>query len=153
MDNIGEVTRLRISKGNKKDEAHLEEILCLENIGVQGDVNAKGGSRQVTLMDEALKEWELSQDELGICLIRFKANITIKGIDFSSLHSGSMLQVGEAILEISDISKKCYSDVCKIYNPEEDCSISYSCLFAKVKKSGSVRLGDKGVKTHLLNQQ
>jgi MOSC domain-containing protein YiiM len=170
-DNYGIVTDLWISKEDKRknalvvdkannlessdDEAVcstlLTEIECIENVGIQGDDNAKGGERQVTLMDDFVKGWIEQQSTKGLCSSKFRANITIKDLDFTKLHQGALLSVGEAVLQISSINKKCYSKECKLYDEEQTCPIPGGCHFAKVVESGRVKLADRACERFSVN--
>ena len=120
----------------------VERMDCVEGVGIAGDDNAKGDDRQVTLMDEAVNRWIASQPEKGLCSSRFKANITIEGLELISLQQGSVLAIGEVKLEISSVSKKCYGQWCKLYKEESTCPIPLGCYFAKVIQSGQIRLAD-----------
>ena len=126
----------------RSNYAQVESIDCIQGVGITGDDNAKGDDRQVTLMDEAVNQWIASQPEKGLCSGRFKGNITIEGLDTSLLQQGSLLTIGGVKLEISSVSKKCYSDWCKLYSKESACPIPLGCYFAKVVQSGRIQLGD-----------
>ena len=136
---MGKVIKLQV----KKDRYILvDSIDCIADVGIVGDANAKGGDRQVTIMDEAVNTWIAKQPEKGLCSSRFKANITIKGMDTALLQQGTLLNIGEACLEISSISKKCYKEQCKLYSEKSVCPIPSGCYFAKVVKSGKVKVED-----------
>jgi MOSC domain-containing protein YiiM len=161
-DNFGIVTNLWISKKDKRKKVLVKSkarnlvpsdvemvsntlvtvIECIENVGIQGDDNAKGGERQVTLVDDFVRNWIDQQPTKGLCSSKFRANITIKDLDFTKLHQGVLLSVGEAVLQISSINKKCYGKECKLYDEEQTCPIPGGCYFAKVVESGRVNLAD-----------
>ena len=120
----------------------VDSIECIAEVGIAGDYNAKGGDRQVTLIDEAVNRWISSQPEKGLCSSRFRANITIEGTDTTLLQQGTLFYIGEAVMEISSVSKKCYGQWCKLYSKESPCPIPTGCYFAKVVRSGEVKVGD-----------
>ena len=129
----------------EKRKSHYNTVDCIEcivDVGIAGDDNARGGDRQVTIIDEAVNQWIASQPEKGLCSSRFKANITIEVRDTDLLQQGTLLNIGEAILEISSVNKKCYGEWCKLYGRESTCPIPSGCYFAKVVKSGRVKVGD-----------
>lgn len=161
-DNHGIVTNLWITTKDKRESSLVKnkassselsdietvsntlvtEIECIENVGIYGDDNAKGGERQVTLRDALVRDWIEQQPTKGLCSSKFKANITVKDLDFTKLHQGALLSIGEAVLQISSINKKCYGEVCKLYDEEQTCPLTTGCHFAKVVKSGRVNLAD-----------
>jgi MOSC domain-containing protein YiiM len=153
MSIFGTVTRLQASskKSDNKDnsekvrgkDSDLSSIYCIENIGIHGDGNSKGDHRQVTLMDDSVRAWIENQPIKGLCSSKFKENITIKGLDFGQLRPKVLLQIGETVLEISPVTKKCYQQTCKIYKEGLDCPIPSGCFFAKVVQSGQIQLADK----------
>ena len=120
----------------------VDSIECIAGVGIAGDENAKGGDRQITLIDEAVNTWIASQPEKGLCSSRFKANITTSGMGTTLLQQGALLNIGEAVLEISSVNKKCYGQWCKLYSKESSCPIPKGCYFAKVARSGEVKTGD-----------
>ena len=120
----------------------VDSIECIAGVGIAGDDNAKGGDRQVTIIDEAVNQWIANQPEKGLCSSRFKANITLEGENVSPWQQGILLNIGEALLEISSVSKKCYGEWCKLYNKESSCPIPKGCYFAKVARSGEVKNED-----------
>jgi len=165
MRNYGTVTKLHISpqkekreKANKEDKGSpleglkgkawetnpsITAIDCVENVGIIGDGNAKGGDRQVTLMDDSVREWIRQQPTKGLCSSRFKANITIKDLNPLKLYQGALLKVGNTVLEITFINKKCYGEGCKLYSEKQICPIPSGCYFAKVVRGGQVKVADQ----------
>ena len=136
---MGKVTKLQIKKSHY---VLVDSIDCIAGLGIVGDANAKGGDRQVTIIDEAVNTWIAKQPEKGLCSSRFKANITIKEMDADLLEQGDLLNIGEACLKISSVSKKCYGEQCKLYSEKSVCPIPSRCYFAKVVKSGKVKIAD-----------
>ena len=136
---MGKVTKLQIKKNHY---ALVDSIDCMVDLGIVGDANAKGGDRQVTIIDEAVNIWIGEQAENGLCYRRFKANITIKEMGADLLQQGDFLNIGDARLEISSVSKKCYGEQCKLYSEKTVCPIPSRCYFARVVKSGKVKIAD-----------
>jgi len=151
MRKFGMVTKLFISpqkdKKDKEEGIHplITRIDCIENVGIKGDGNAKGGERQVTLMDDSVREWVEKQSIKGLCSSKFKANITIKDLNALKLTPGALLHIGDAVLKVTSTNKKCYGEVCKIYREKLICPIPSGCYFAKVVGSGQIKLKDRGV--------
>jgi MOSC domain-containing protein YiiM len=75
----------------------------------------------------------------------FGENILVAGLDLRLLPVGSRLEVGPALLEVTQIGKECHSH-CQIYHRVGDCIMPREGIFAKVIQGGEVRPGDS-VKT------
>ncbi len=71
----------------------------------------------------------------------FAENITTRGIDLVSLPLGTRLQVGEALVEVTQIGKECHNR-CAIYYQAGDCVMPREGIFARVLASGPVKRGD-----------
>jgi MOSC domain-containing protein YiiM len=71
----------------------------------------------------------------------FAENLTTVGIDLPKLPVGSHLQVGECLLEVTQIGKECHSR-CAIYHQAGDCVMPKEGIFARVLKGGRLRPGD-----------
>jgi len=67
----------------------------------------------------------------------FAENITTQGIDLSNIPVGTQLHLGNAILEIAQIGKKCHHD-CEVFKVVGDCVMPRKGIFAKVIKEGEI---------------
>jgi len=72
----------------------------------------------------------------------FAENITTKGIELVSLPIGTRLQVGAALLEVTQIGKECHTR-CAIYYQAGDCVMPKEGIFARVINGGVVRPADR----------
>ncbi|MCL1813872.1 MAG: hypothetical protein FWG29_10195 [Treponema sp.] len=120
----------------------LKEARLIENSGLDGDFHATGGDRQLSLLIAETKDQIKEQTEKGLCLLRFKENITIRGIDPKMLHPGVQLVIGEATLTITGETKRCFKE-CPLFETGKRCPLAGLSLFAKVVKSGVICVGDK----------
>ncbi len=113
----------------------VNEIVLLEDYGVEGDAHAGPGDRQVSLLPvEALdlvppeKREEASSGHTE--------NILVEGIPIKDMGIGVRLKVGEAVLEIRKIGKDRHEDSGRAY------VVSRYGRFCKVIKGGRVKPGD-----------
>lgn len=127
-------------KGVKKNP--VGEISLEANYGVKGDAHAQYDSiRQVSLLaTESIEKIKALGLEVGPG--DFAENITISGVDLPSLKVGTLLKIGEAIGEVSQIGKECH-DRCNIYKTVGDCVMPREGIFIKVVRSGKVTPGDE----------
>ena len=133
----GIINRIRFfpekgSAGLELNEGHL-----IKNLGLEGDFHAKGGERQISIIFTRIEK-----NKQSLCLSRFKENINIRLPEAALVKAGTRLKLGEALLEISGETKHCFEE-CPLYAAEKPCSLAGLNLFARVVKSGVIRVGDR----------
>jgi len=117
-------------------------VRLLEGLGMEGDFYAQGGDRQLSFLSVEDKQWMNDQTEPGLCFARYKENILFDNIPSDSLIPGSRFTIGEAVLELSSVSKHCYEQ-CRLFSRGQRCVLAGRCHFAKVIHSGTVSIGDR----------
>ena len=133
------VKTLRLKAEN--GEEIRETLTLIENLGIKGDVKAKGGERQLCLCDErSLNDYRA--DGKGLCVCRFMPNITTEDLDFTALSGGKRFRIGNAEIEISSTLKKCFPD-CEFVQNRTTCQIKHACAFAKITEGGEINSGDE----------
>jgi MOSC domain-containing protein YiiM len=126
------------NKGERKTPVDMVELR--EEHGIVGDAHAGDWHRQVSLLaSESIDKMRA----LGLDVDSgdFAENITTRGIDLVSLPVGARLQIGPALLEVTQIGKECHTR-CAIYHQAGDCVMPKEGIFAKVLTGGVVRPGD-----------
>ncbi|MGB9823967.1 MAG: MOSC domain-containing protein [Candidatus Hydrothermia bacterium] len=118
-------------KGIQKNE--VPEIFLIENFGVRGDAHA-GGERQVSLLAVESVEKSGIKAKPG----DFGENILTSGLDLKTLKIGAKLKIGEALLEITHIGKKCHTK-CAIFYKAGRCIMPVEGVFARVLKGGTIK--------------
>lgn len=138
---MGRVVAVCISekRGTKKNNIGNAEII--ENYGLKNDSHAGDWHRQVSLLCyERVEEFRARGSHVGDG--DFGENILVQGIDFKSLPVGTVLSCGDAVLEVTQIGKKCHSN-CEIYKEVGDCIMPREGVFARVIHGGTVTVGDE----------
>jgi MOSC domain-containing protein YiiM len=125
-------------KGEKKRAVPAVEVTA--GRGIDGDAHAGDWHRQVSLL--ALESIERMR-KLGLAVNPgdFAENVTTSGIELPSLALGTRLEVGETVLEVTQIGKECHAR-CAIYRQAGDCVMPREGIFARVLRSGRIRPGD-----------
>ncbi|MSN25269.1 MAG: MOSC domain-containing protein [Geobacter sp.] len=127
------------NKGERKKPVDAVEMR--ENHGIVGDGHAGEWHRQVSLLATESIE-KMRKLGLDVTAGDFAENITTSGIDLVSLPLGSRLQVGQALLEVTQIGKECHTR-CAIYYQAGDCVMPKEGIFAKVISGGIVKPADQ----------
>lgn len=125
-------------KGTEKKNVKKAELI--ENFGLAGDAHAGNWHRQVSLLSyEKIEDFKAkgAQIEDG----SFGENLIIEGIDLKSLPVGTVLSIGQTVLEVTQIGKECHNG-CAIKETMGTCIMPTEGIFAKVIKGGQVSTGD-----------
>lgn len=118
----------------------LSEATLLKDLGMQGDCHAIGGERQLTLISKKAKDWLNSSVTKGLCFTKFHENVVIKEMSFETLPEGARLMIGETVIELSPVRKKCYPELCKLAQKGKECLLMQEVRFAKVIAGGEIAI-------------
>ena len=126
-------------KGTLKSE--IKEANFIEDFGIENDAHAGKWHRQVSLLGfEKIDEFR--QKGANVDFGAFGENLVIEGIELQVLPIGQKIQIGEVLLEVTQIGKKCH-DRCQIYYQVGDCIMPRNGIFTKVLKGGKVVVGEE----------
>lgn len=118
----------------------VDSITLLYEHGIVGDAHAGNWHRQVSLLaDESVEKMRSKFPDIPIGA--FAENILTQGIEVSKLPVGTKLQIGEVILQVTQIGKECHAD-CAIRKQVGDCVMPREGIFAIVLAGGIIRPGD-----------
>lgn len=137
----GEVIAVCTSAEKGVRKQSVDSIELEVGAGVVGDAHSGAWHRQVSLLPDE------SVDELRQVLPNLKAgdfaeNILTRGLDLKSLPVGTVISVGEALLAVTQIGKKCHND-CEIKRLVGKCAMPSEGIFTVVIRGGVVRPGDE----------
>lgn len=136
----GTVVSVNLSeKKTVRKQRHESGTLVLDR-GFEGDAHAGDWHRQVSLLAmESIDEMRAKGLDVGPG--DFAENITTQGIDVMTLPLGSVLRIGDVVLEISQVGKTCHTK-CAIYYQAGDCVMPREGVFGVVREPGDVAVGD-----------
>lgn len=126
-------------KGIRKQEVPSAELR--ENWGIEGDAHAGKWHRQVSMLSfETIEAFRAkgAKVEFGA----FGENLVVEGFDLRTVPVGTMFQIGEAVLKLTQIGKECHSH-CEIYKTMGDCIMPREGVFTEVVKGGNIKPGDE----------
>ena len=137
---MAEVAAVCVSekKGTRKNAVPSVEVRL--DHGIVGDAHAGNWHRQISLLAQESID---TMRALGLELTpgAFAENIVTRGIELKTLPVGTILQVGQTLLEVTQIGKECHND-CAIKKATGKCVMPTEGIFAIVRKEGTIRHGD-----------
>ena len=126
-------------KGTQKKE--VDSAVFIEDWGIEGDAHAGKWHRQVSLLSfEKIEAFR--KKGADIAFGAFGENLVVEGFDLRTIPVGSRFQIGEVVLELTQIGKECHSH-CEIYKVMGDCIMPREGVFARVIHGGTVSVGDE----------
>ena len=137
---MGKVVSVNISEKKGTIKHPVEQIELRKGFGIEGDAHAGDWHRQVSLLD--LSSFDKMHNNASVELKPgiFAENITTEGVDLWHLPVGTRLEIGDTLLEITQIGKKCHRH-CQVFRQVGDCVMPREGIFAKVIMEGMIKAG------------
>ncbi len=130
------ILSINISEKKGEQKTPVAHAFLKTDYGIQGDAHAGNWHRQVSLLAD--EDIETMRDKgVDLNFGDFAENITSKGVNLSSLPVGSLIYIGDALLEITQIGKECHQG-CAIFQAVGDCVMPRKGVFARVLKGGRI---------------
>lgn len=131
-----------ISEEKGMQKHPVEQITLTENWGISGDAHAGNWHRQVSLLGQESVDKLQRQITLPLKPGDFAENILTEGMVLYQLPVGTILQIGTAVAEVTQIGKTCHAD-CAIRQAAGDCVMPREGIFVKILQSGLAKPGDQ----------
>lgn len=125
-------------KNQNGDRIEQDSALLIKDKGIDGDKNAKGGQKQISLLPSSVRRMISDNDIDGLCIKRYRENITYSG---ENLIKGKTYKIGHAKIIISQINKVCFPE-CRNIIDNLNCPLVENAIFAKIIKTGGVSVND-----------
>ncbi|MEA1928061.1 MAG: MOSC domain-containing protein [Candidatus Auribacterota bacterium] len=139
---IGRIKEIMISREKGKPRESIREGFLDIDFGLRGDIKGGPGKMQVVLFGvEGIARLSDSPEE-GLCFKRFFPTITTAEIDLFRSSVGNKLKIGESILEITRIGKRCFPE-CVLVQAGTPCIMPREVVYTRVVRAGTVRVGDE----------
>jgi MOSC domain-containing protein YiiM len=138
---MGTVVAVCISENKGEIKTPVPVITLRENFGIVGDAHADSTwHRQVSLL--AMESIDKMQGKgLDLKPGNFAENITTEGIDLCVIPVGTRMEIGDTLLEMTQLGKKCHTG-CAIRELVGDCIFPREGIFVKVLRGGTIKAGD-----------
>lgn len=121
---------------------YLDKAFFNKDYGMIGEGVIREENRQISILSESVRNQIDLEEKKGLCLLKFYENITVQGLDASSIHVGQSFQIGQSIQEVTSIGKRCF-DECILFQSGERCQLFKNVIFTKIIKNASIEIKDK----------
>ncbi|MFX1255382.1 MAG: MOSC domain-containing protein [Promethearchaeota archaeon] len=144
----GIVKAVCISKKKGVVKRNIGEARLIENYGIENDAHASSKwHRQVSLLaTESMKKMQERLPDKQITYGSFGENLNVEGINLHILPLGTLLKVGETLLEVTQIGKECHTP-CAIGRATGYCVMPEEGIFTRILKGGTIKVGDSVIIT------
>lgn len=137
----GSIKAISISHKKGIPKRNIGKAKLIKDFGIEGDAHAGNWHRQISLLaNESINKMRAK----GLPNLKygtFAENITTEFINLPKLKIGTKLEIGKVELEITQIGKECHTR-CAIFHTVGDCVMPKEGIFAKVIKSGEIKITD-----------
>lgn len=139
---MAKVIGINISEIKGVIKTPMKQGFLKSNFGLEGDAHGGLWHRQVSLLGiesiDKIREKTIVKLTPGI----FAENITTEGIILYELPIGTRLQIGKAVLQVTQIGKECHKG-CAIMKTAGDCVMPREGIFTRVIEEGWIKPGDE----------
>jgi cyclic pyranopterin phosphate synthase len=136
----GTVVAVNISAAKGERKKGVPEAILRADHGIEEDAHAGAWHRQVSLLAQESID-KMTAAGLDVGPGDFAENITTLGLEVAVLPLRTTLELGEALVEVTQIGKECHSR-CAIYEQAGDCVMPREGIFVRVLRGGRVAPGD-----------
>ena len=138
---MGKILAICISEKKGVQKSPVDSAVLLEDWGIEGDAHGGKWHRQVSLLSfEKIEDFRAKGADVDFGA--FGENLVVEGFDLRKIPVGSRFQIGDVLLELTQIGKECHSH-CAIFHAVGDCIMPREGVFTKVLKGGSIKAGDE----------
>lgn len=138
---MGKILGICISEKRGTEKHEIQETNLVKDWGIEGDAHGGKWHRQVSLLSfEKIEAFRAKGAEVDFGA--FGENLIIEGYDLRTLPVGTRFQIGDVVLELTQIGKECHSH-CQIYQRMGDCIMPREGVFAEVIEPGHIKVGDE----------
>ncbi len=139
---MAKVLSVNISEKKGTPKTRINPGVLIEDFGFEGDAHAGKWHRQVSLLAKESIDKSKGLTTDGLCHGVFAENITTEGIILHTLPVGTCLEIGECLLEITQIGKECH-DGCAIRQLVGQCIMPREGIFCRVVRGGKIFENDE----------
>ena len=137
---MGKILAICTSPKRGTVKTEVPEATLTPEWGIETDAHGGNWHRQVSLL--SAEKIENFRKKIWVDYGAFGENLVVEGFDFRNLPVTSRFQVGEVVLEMTQIGKECHND-CVIKQKTGECIMPHEGVFARVLHGGTIHVGDE----------
>ena len=137
---MGKILAICTSPKRGTVKTEVPEATLTPEWGIETDAHGGNWHRQVSLL--SAEKIENFRKKIWVDYGAFGENLVVEGFDFRNLPVTSRFQVGEVVLEMTQIGKECHND-CVIKQQTGECIMPHEGVFARVLHGGTLHVGDE----------
>ena len=137
---MGKILAICTSPKRGTVKTEVPEATLTPEWGIETDAHGGNWHRQVSLL--SAEKIENFRKKIWVDYGAFGENLVVEGFDFRNLPVTSRFQVGDVVLEMTQIGKECHSG-CEIYKIMGDCIMPREGVFTRVIRGGTIHEGDE----------
>lgn len=134
---MAKVIAINISKEKGVIKTPVDMGDFQDGFGLEGDAHGGDWHRQVSLLAQESIDKMIQKGGKDLSAGVFAENITTEGIVLYQLPIGTKLQIGDVVLEVTQIGKECHRG-CEIMKTVGDCVMPREGIFAVVLEGGTI---------------
>ena len=140
QEGLIESVNISVNKGTVKKPV---DYIQIKSYGIKDDAHSGLKLRQISILPKELIEDFSKKANINIPDGGFAENIKCSGIDLSKAALLDIFRIGDVILEVTQIGKKCHGDNCEIFKTAGKCIMPRYGIFCRVLKTGKIKKCDK----------
>jgi len=140
----GKIVSVNISKEKGAVKEQMP-VIVINDSGVENDAHAGAWHRQVSVLAQESIDAFVASTSRDTRPGEFAENITTTGLPLEKVAIFDRLQIGDGILEVTQIGKECHGDTCAIFREVGQCVMPKEGLFCRVISGGRITPGDEVV--------
>ncbi|MGG5462410.1 MOSC domain-containing protein [Clostridium sp. B9] len=138
---MSKVRAICVSEKKGTAKVQVEKANFIKDFGIEGDAHAGKWHRQVSLLAfEKIEEFRADGGDVDFGA--FGENLVVDGIELNKLPIGQEIRIGDVLLKVTQIGKKCH-DKCAIYYQVGRCIMPAYGIFTEVIEGGAISLGEE----------
>lgn len=140
---MAKVLSINISEKKGEIKIPVKQAEFVKDFGLKDDSHAGNWHRQVSLLaKESIDYMRDKSRNVDLNFGDFAENITTEGVTLHKLPIGTILEIGEVILKVSQIGKECHHG-CNIMEKTGSCIMPTQGIFATVEQGGIIKEDDQ----------
>ena len=140
----GKITAVCTSKEKGVRKESVAEVKLIAGWGIEGDAHAGKWHRQVSLLsNDSIEKMREAGKKKNLNLVPgdFAENLTTEGLELFTIPIGTYLEIGETLLEVTQIGKTCHHG-CEIFKQVGNCIMPKEGIFTRVLVGGKIKPGN-----------